>query len=223
MNQNSQPKVEADQLESPKDEERDDAETLVEQESRTNKRVAQEQQGDTMAEASDYSAGVIYDLTDRPINVRPQPPGVWVAITKRVSETIKDVIESLNAEGLASLILLNEIGDAEGVNAANMKANAIGTAIKEAVPRLLSKFSEKAPEVLCDVVSMILEPNPMVIKEERERRFTSEWLHWNVSVDQQIAAVSIYIDSLNIGELSGKVKALLPTESLSRAAAGTRS
>ena len=209
------PDVEADQMDTPV-EEYGDTQRLVEEESRRPRHTQ-----DTMAGAADFRIGEIYDCTGRPIPIKPQPPGVWTAITNVVTKTISDAISGLNAEGLASLIILNEIKDSEGATAADMKANAIGTALKEALPRLIAKFSEAAPEALCEIVSMILEPNALVIRDGGERKYTVEFLQWQVPVGEQITAVSMYIDSLNLEELAGKVKALLPAGSLEKAAGGT--
>lgn len=138
-----------------------------------------------------------------------QPAGVFAAISKEANGFIETIMEAFDKTQLGAIEVLEKGAasfGAEGEVADAVEKDALKTVVKKTIPKIIELLAKDAPEFLAKVVAMILEPDASRIREGKALTHKPEDILWNLPVDQQVKAVSLYIDSLNLGALKKKVR-----------------
>lgn len=161
----------------------------------------------SMAEVAEISSDEIVDLKNRKIPLPAQPPGVFAAIAEEVNKLFVVIAAEFTQDDLASFLILQS-DDLKGEVGQEAQAIAYMDGLRKALPKFLAAAGKKGPETLCKVVSMILEPDPLKIKNGDELMFPADKIEWEISTSEQINAVIIYIDSLELGSFKKKLMAL---------------
>lgn len=162
----------------------------------------------SFSETAELREYYIFDINDMKYSLRPQPAGVFAAISKEANKFIEEIMKSFDKSQIAAMEIFEkgaEAFGAEGDVAAKLEQEAVQTITKKTIPLIIEILAKDAPEFMAKVVSLILETDPMKTKNNLEPTYSVDEILWKFSVDEQVAAIGFYIDSLNLGVLKKKV------------------
>lgn len=164
---------------------------------------------DNFATTAELVEAVIYNINDRPFPLPNQPAGVFAAISREANGFIEVIRKAFDKSQIGAMEILQKGAEsfgAEGKIADEVERDALETVTKKTLPAIMGILAQEAPEFMAKVVAMILEPDPDKIRKGEDLTFSTEEILWKFPVDQQVAAVGFYIESLNLGALQKKVR-----------------